>query len=288
MIKVAVADIRDIPVRGVGHGMGDIHVSIIHSEQSRSLGENMLQEQDNGVFNQSCVKAAAEFGVSPNIHAQDHLFGFIREAEKSEAVAKYFRGGWETALFVRQLLGELRPLSTPFSMLEFASGYGRLTRHWAKVLPEALVTACDIHAEAVDFIKEIGAEAVPSSLLPEDFTTGTKYEVVFALSFFTHVPKKYWGSWLRRLGQHVTRSGQLIITTHGEASLPHMGVSCFDDDGFWHAPFSEQKDLDTAHYGATATSFDYVFGQMPQADLRLLRFREAGFGHQDLYVFERR
>jgi hypothetical protein len=41
-------------------------------------------------------------------------------------------------------------------------------------------------------------------------------------------------------------------------------------------------------YGNTITTFEYVYSQMLNTDLKLLQFTEAGAGHQDLYVFYRK
>jgi hypothetical protein len=93
-----------------------------------------------------------------------------------------------------------------------------------------------------------------------------------------------WGRWLQALASRLAPSGLLVFTTHGAESLKHMGVRAFGEDGFWFGNFSEQKDLSTEEYGATATSFRFVLRHLSASGLDLCHFREAGMGHQDLYV----
>ncbi len=41
----------------------------------------------------------------------------------------------------------------PFDLLEFASGYGCVTRHFKNTMPNARVVASDIHPQAMDFVE---------------------------------------------------------------------------------------------------------------------------------------
>lgn len=231
---------------------------------------------------------ARALGVPADIHSADHIFWWQHDdpalLDKLALARGYFAGGAEAAEALKALIGQYRPTDTPFTLLEFASGYGRVSRHWRNVLPSAEVLACDIHANAVEFLRGLGLTATPSSAVPEHLRLGRRFDVIFALSFFTHMPRRTWGRWLRVLADHLTTSGLLVFTTHGLPSLEQMGVARLDPDGFWFTDFSEQKDLDAAEYGATATSLNYVLRQMRAGNLDLRYFREAGMGHQDVYV----
>lgn len=231
---------------------------------------------------------AQALGVAADIHPADHIFWWEYDdpsrVDKLAVAQGYLVGGAQTAEAFKALIGQYRSVDTPFTMLEFASGYGRVSRHWRNVLPSAEAVACDVHAEAVDFLHGLGLPAASSSMVPEHFGLGRQFDVIFALSFFTHMPRRTWGRWLRALANHLTPSGLFVFTTHGVPSLEQMGVRALDPDGFWFASFSEQKDLDTADYGATATSLGYVMRQMRAGGLDLRYFREAGMGHQDVYI----
>ena len=231
---------------------------------------------------------ASKLNVSAELHAADYIFRWLYDnpakPDKVAVLREYLEGGAHTAQLVTDLIGQFRASATPFKMLEFASGYGRVTRHWCNVLPAADVLACDIHQQAVSFLRDLGLRASMSSSVPEDLELGETFDVVFALSFFTHMPRATWGRWLQALASRLRPSGLLIFTTHGLASLPHMGLKSLDKDGYWFGSFSEQKDLSTAEYGATATSFDFVYQHLSHCRLALRYFREAGMGYQDLFV----
>jgi hypothetical protein len=231
---------------------------------------------------------ATRLGVAPDIHAADFIFRWHydnpRTPDKVAVLRDYFEGGAHTTQLVAQLVGHFRSPAEPFTLLEFASGYGRVTRHWSTVVPQAEVLACDVHEEAVRFLYEIGCRACLSSTIPEELPVTQTFDVVFALSFFTHMPRTTWGRWLSALARRLSANGLLIFTAHGVPSLKEMGVTRLEDDGFWFNPFSEQADLSTEDYGVTATTFGFVYRQLIKCGLDLCHFRESGMGYQDLYI----
>ncbi len=236
-----------------------------------------------------CEEAAAHFGVNPAVHPDDAIFKFIVDmpsiSSEADGVYAYFASGNESAAKLRDLLIDVR--ATPsVSLLEFAAGYGCVTRHLAKHLPEATTVACDIHPEAIAFARDIlRVPAQTSHAVPEDFDLHRQFDVVFALSFFSHMPLASWSRWLNRLAAHTNDGGTLIFTTHGLVSAARLRVTELND-GFWFEPVSEQHDLDTSEYGTTVTSFEYVYRQIKTTGcLRLLQFREAfWWRHQDVFV----
>jgi len=243
------------------------------------------------VLQDACAKAAQQYGVSPEVHPGDFIFWFIHDdpglEPKTKAADVYMESGQSTSIILRNILSQHLPSREPFSLLDFASGYGRIARHLSKVLPKADVTACDIHAEAVSFLKRIGVQAVQSATIPEQLDLKRQFDVIFVLSFFTHMPKRTWGRWLKSLANHLAPDGMLIFTTHGLTSQKLMGNPMLESDGFWFKPESEQKDLDAAEYGNTITTFEYVYRHISGTDLRLERFQTPAWGHQDLYVVRR-
>lgn len=172
-------------------------------------------------------------------------------------------------------------------LLEFVSGYGCVTRHIKNVIPFSVTTACNIHQQAVQFIKEkLGTEAVLSASRPEDLHIKPEFDVVFALSFFSHMPKNKFPQWLRKLASFVKPGGYLIFTTHGLESPKYFPNCQFDEEGFYFHPASEQKDLSTQGYGITCNHPAYAFARIFEIPKLTLKYFHEGYwwGHQDVFV----
>ena len=237
---------------------------------------------------QDCARA---FGIAGEIHPQDFIFQFVLKGAESEADAArdYYEGGGVAADWLKRTIATFRSVDEPFKLLEFAAGYGRVSRHVVKAIPQAQIVASDIHPAAVGFLRQIGIDAHQSSATPQTFSIDQRFDVIFALSFFTHMPKSTWAGWLQALLRHLEPGGCLVFTTHGVPGMKVMGDAhqrtlAFDEDGFWFAPMSEQEDIDTAEYGSTGTSFRYVHKVVEECGASLFSFQERGAGYQDVYV----
>ena len=246
----------------------------------------------------ACELAAQRWGVSPEIHPKDFIFRFLCEHpalsnEKaiehySKAIEHYFNDGQQSAQTLRKLLSDVCGLEgKPVELLEFASGYGCVTRHLRSVIPLCVPIACDIHQEAVVFIADhLGVPAVLSTPQPEALRIAKVFDVVFALSFFSHMPKSSFSRWLRKLASLTKPEGVLIFTTHGRVSQKYFPSCQFDADGFYFLPTSEQKDLSTEEYGSSVVTPDYVLRQLFEIPALTLTYFQEGYWwkHQDIYV----
>lgn len=251
----------------------------------------MLTESDKATIE----SLAEKWNVIPEIHPDDFIFRFLYDnptfKSRDAAIQYYFNDGQKSAQQLLRILAEVCKYDGKLELkiLEFASGYGCVTRHMSNVLPFVQVTSCDIHPEAQSFIKnKIGVNAILSASQPENLVITERYDVIFALSFFSHMPKATFGRWLRQLFSLVKPGGHVIFTTHGIASTKVLPNVRFDEEGFWFQPSSEQKDLDISEYGLTCTRPEFVFSRLfeiPQN--RLLYYQEAyWWGHQDVYVIK--
>jgi SAM-dependent methyltransferase len=239
-------------------------------------------------------RLAAEFAVSPKVHADDMLWrfvlGFPGFADPEQAVRYYFEDGAESARKLRAIVETSRGDAAGYSLLEFASGYGMVTRHLRNALPGAEVLSCDIHPAALEFIESnLATPTVLSADQPEECRFARRFDVVFALSFFSHMPPTTFGRWLATLFDAVAPNGILIFTTHGLASAPSLGNPEIPPSGSWFKPESEQLDLDSASYGSALTTPSYVVRELFRATRApLMDFQQAHWwGHQDLYVVSR-
>jgi SAM-dependent methyltransferase len=241
-----------------------------------------------------CHAAAARHGVSGVVHQADLIFDFLYNnavfPTKADAINYYFDDGARSA---NKVLGHIQRFTTAHErsqdVLEFASGYGAVTRHAKRALSPHRLASSDIHPAALNFLaRELGVEAVPSAHAPADFQPPRAYDVIFVLSFFSHMPRATWHPWLERLTLALTPGGILLFTTHGELSQKYFPQSRLDADGFWFEPQSEQRDLSGAEYGSTITSKSFVDQEIARLRVSSVFYEQGGWwDHQDLYIVRR-
>jgi hypothetical protein len=240
---------------------------------------------------------AAKFAVPSDIHADDYLFQWHLPVKaepdggkaRAQVTQYYFFDGDRSAKHLDNLIREDHPHASArrLSLFEFASGYGCVSRHLRKMNDRYDLVACDIHQQAVEFLSErLGVSAVPSHSDPRQFNSPMKHDVIFALSFFSHMPDRTFGAWLEALFGMLADDGLLIFTTHGRIAHDDMNHPALVPGGYWFLPASEQKDLSTEEYGAMIATPFYVMNRLalcPRA--AVLHFHEGfWWGKQDLFV----
>lgn len=242
----------------------------------------------------ACRENASKWKVIEAVHPDDFIFHFILKhptfSDMDDAVRYYFDDARKSAELLKSILENDLSVNVAErkEMLEFASGYGAVTRHLPAVFPSFDITSSDIHPDANNFItKELRGKAIQSSSVPECFDAAREYDLVFALSFFSHIPATTWSRWLSALFKTLRVGGSMIFTTHGPTSLRKLSMDAsLDEKGFYFRPESEQDDLDKAEYGTTVVSCRFVIEQieaLEDCELRLVR-PGLWWGHQDLYV----
>lgn len=200
------------------------------------------------------------------IHPQDDIFRFfVGYPGCLNPVRDYLADGWRTLSELMVLLEKLdRPLLGMQQVLEFASGYGRFTRHLAKVLP-GRVTCAEVLPGATDFLaREFGVDTVESMHEPERLTLPRRFDLVFVLSLFTHLPVPMWGRWLRVLAGAVEPGGILLFSVHSEDAVKDYGFE-YEADGTRFLPSSESPSLGADRYGTTFATEAVVMAQVREA-----------------------
>ena len=170
---------------------------------------------------------------------------------------EYFDQGARDARQVMAVMQELGHAPAA-KVLEFASGYGRVTRH----LPLSDLTACDIHPEAVSFLRRrLNVAALQSAPSPAEFDPATRYDFVFVLSLFSHLPEHLFEAWLAKLASLLKPGGHLMFTTNGETAIAMVeriaaGAVAGARFSFWSE--TDQPDLEAAIYGTAVVTSHYV------------------------------
>ena len=177
-----------------------------------------------------------------------------------DAVRMYFQGGeWNAAEMAEALRDHGFPLADATSVLEFACGWGRVTRHLVHLLDRSRLTVSDVDAAAVRFVcNKLDVRGFSSAIDPRDVRHRARYDVILIVSLFSHLPLADWGPWLGRLGELLEPGGALVFSTHG---MHAFGVDVSDAEreafeevaeGFFYRTVNETRGrLSTDHYGLT-------------------------------------
>ena len=231
-------------------------------------------------------------GLDARIDPQDDVFGFFTgHGTWSSPLRDYLADGWRTLAELVLLLERAgRSLSGCGQVLEFASGHGRFTRHLVKALGPQRVTVSDVVPGAVAFsTASFGVQGFVSTADPAALRWPGRYDLVFVLSLFSHLPRATWGAWLNRLWDAVAPGGALVFTTHGEPAARRAGVT-LDESGFHFVAASESTAIDAHEYGTAFTSRAFVEAEVEALAPRAARWcgEPAWFwAHQDAFVVER-
>jgi SAM-dependent methyltransferase len=227
-------------------------------------------------------------GVNFDLHVDDemlHFFLYTQRYPLEQAVAAYLDSGRQMWRTVRQILswrfGSPRACGR---FLDFASGYGRLTRHIVAELPKESVWASDIDAEGVAFQERtFGVKGIVSASDPKDVRFETSFDCILVSSLFTHLPPARFSGWLRRLGAALTSGGMLLFSVH-DLSLWRAGPP--PASGIAFSPRSESRSLSTEEYGTAWVSEEYVRSAVKAAlgVCAVHRIPRGLANVQDLYV----
>ncbi|HPK65785.1 MAG TPA: class I SAM-dependent methyltransferase [Thermoanaerobaculia bacterium] len=233
------------------------------------------------------------FGLPPTVEreiaAEDEMLLWPLEHHGGDlalARADYFADGVRILSLLRQIVAwRWGSWERVGSLLDFAAGYGRLTRLLVHTLPPERLAVAEILPGALDFQRErFGVATLPSTAQPERFACERTFQLVLAGSLFTHLPRAAFTGWLGRLAALVAPGGLLVFSAHdlglrSPAEVPPA-------DGFLFEPRSESRALAREEYGSTWVSEAFVRAALAEAapGRDCLRLPRAYCGFQDLYL----
>jgi SAM-dependent methyltransferase len=231
--------------------------------------------------------------LDTRVGASDEMYAYERSGLRSEdaaAVAYFFMGHLLFQTIEEVVAWRFGGFGGVGAFLDFASGFGRVTRFLVRaLLPERLIVA-EIDPAAVAFQEAaFGVHGVVSTTDPSAFgLSGRDFDLIFVSSLFSHLPRARFEEWLRVLYGRLRPSGVLAFSVHGIDRIPDPGVD--RSSGFVYWPASETTRLDTAEYGSAYVSEERVRQFVDRAaggEGRLFASRLAFGGTQDLYLLVR-
>ena len=109
------------------------------------------------------------------------------------------------------------------SILDFGCGCGRVIRH-VYGLTGARCYGTDYNPELAGWCEQnlpFGQFDVNGVSPPLPYER-EQFDVIYALSVFTHLPEELQVAWMSELARALKPGGHLLLTTHGESFLPYM------------------------------------------------------------------
>lgn len=203
----------------------------------------------------------------------------------------YAKSGWLAAQSVRFALERNAVgLDTVKRILDFGCGSGRVIRHW-HTLP-AEVHGTDYNPELVRWCQRRlpfarfelnGLE--PPLQYPNEF-----FDLVYALSVFTHLDEFHQCLWIEELRRITRPDGYIIITTHGNCPLYTRRLNAVEARSFQNGELVVHSEGSIGSNSFSAYHpIAYVCSRLASG-LTLVSHLEGGaFGnpYQDLYLFKK-
>lgn len=204
--------------------------------------------------------------------------------------AWFLESGRETADGIRSAL-ERRgvDIGQVEALLDFGCGCGRVTRHWAD-LPHTRIVGSDYNARLVAWCRTglPFAHFDQNALAPPLRYDDGEFDVVYALSVFTHLPEDLQQRWMQELARVLRPGGHLLLTLHGDRYLERLTT---DEQAAYG-----QGELVVRWAEVAGSNLCTAFHPRAYVESRLAGPVElveavdegaAGMPYQDLYVFER-
>jgi SAM-dependent methyltransferase len=213
----------------------------------------------------------------------------VRLATGTSSLSWYFEGGELAANSIRGVLEKNRIDMRQFeAILDFGCGCARVVRHWAGLT--AAVHGCDYNPGSVTWCRRNLPFATfdVNRLEPPLPYADAQFDLVYALSVFTHTPEPLLLPWMRDLWRVLRPGGFLIVTTHGEAYLGELTV---EEQGRFRSgrPVAKHEDAGGTNRCGVYFSDEYIRTRFADG-FRVLDFLPQGAKgnpHQDLVLLQK-
>ena len=108
------------------------------------------------------------------------------------------------------------------AVLDFGCGCGRVLRYWD--WHDGFVAGSDRDEDAVDWCRRAlsFARCEQNDLAPPLAFESDSFDLVYALSVFTHLTADLQTAWRDELARVLRPGGRLLLTTHGRSYLPRL------------------------------------------------------------------
>ncbi len=153
------------------------------------------------------------------------------------------------------------------NVLDFGCGCGRTLMWFTDRSPRLYGT--DIDAEAVSWCRnnlDLARLSVNDALPPLEYPSET-FDLIYAISVFTHLDEDYQFRWLNELKRVARPGGIVILTVHGPRAwrdLPHKDVADIEKEGFKFISSNAMKGIFPDWYQNAYHKKEYIRNKYPK------------------------
>jgi SAM-dependent methyltransferase len=247
------------------------------------------------------LRAQSIEDLDVTVSKNDLMFKYIEREKQSraESFLWYLESGLQMQRIVEAIAarkaGDITAVGT---VLDFACGYGRLTRFLAGAMDPSLVWASDIKADAVRFVtKQFGVRGFVSTEEPLALPSDQPFDIIFVASLFSHLPDATFGTWLQRLVDALEPGGLVAFSVHDVELVGKSRSTSTDAPVNEFTRMSEEVSLQSENdplsvdsYGTSVVNESYVnriVRGLAIENHEYWRYPRAIHGIQDLYIVSR-
>lgn len=205
---------------------------------------------------------------------------------------EYYFDGFNTAKELTGKISKYKSL-TNLRLLDWGCGPGRITRHFPELLPGSVIRGADYNEQYVKWCNDnlkMGNAFIKSDLSPGLNFGNNYFDVVIALSVFTHLSSEMHFSWIEELQRIINKGGILIITTQG-TSFRHKLLD-FEKQNFDRGELVLRENVIEGHRLYSAFQpYDFVLNLIKNK-FKLLEFIDGNSqglekADQDMWILEK-
>lgn len=264
-----------------------------------------VSDEDAAAVEQLVAGYQARFGSEQivTINPADEMFNVLRQNANCSSLADAMRTYLQTGEnLMRDLEAVFEAVGFGWSdvdqFLDFACGYGRLTRFLASRLGPDHVTAADITPAMVNFVTTtFGVDGFVSAGDPSQVVQTKRYDAIYVVSLFSHLPYRTWADFLGTLYSWLNPGGIVVFSTTGPDAYRVFGERGWipgglvtEAPGFQYSGLNETAGrLGGDIYGSAFVTREFVEGVVAERGYGTLRTcLPMRIGNlQDAYVIQR-
>ena len=189
------------------------------------------------------------------------------------------------------LLNLVKGIEPRQSVLDFGCGCGRTLLWLIRQFPDTRFHGTDVDAEAIEWRRRNlrSAEFRVNSPLPPLPYDDEQFDLIYALSVFTHLSDAHQRSWLPELRRILCRGGTLLLTVHGEEVWKHLSAEQqkrVRSEGFLFERSKKLRGIVPDWYQTAYHTENYELATVG-LHFRVLTYARCAMGYQDVLIAQR-